>query len=140
MESYVDMRKRQRAETDAFPLGAAITQKSFDEMMEKWGLHPRNDLDKICKIDNIVFCQKKDFPALKEMLTRHISEIEAGKKDPQFLYEMFYEELAQTEYGYDGDSSRALDKLGITYEQIDASPELSEAFEKAKETIRNWEE
>ena len=140
MESYQDMRKRQRAETDAFPLGAAITQESFDEMMRKWGLDPRKDLDKICRVSNIVFCQKKDLPALKEMLNRHIVEIEEGKKNPQFLYEMFYQELAETEFGYDGDSSRALDNLGYTYEQIESSPELKEAFEKAKEAIRNWED
>lgn len=140
MESYQDIRKRQRAEINAFPLGAAITQKSFDEMMQKWGLDPRKDLDKICKVANLMFCQKKDLPALKDMLNRHIAEIEEGKKNPEFLYQMFYYELAETEFGYDGDSSRALDNLGYTYEQIEASPELSAAFEKAKKDIWSKEE
>ena len=119
MESYQAMRKRQRAETDAFPLGAAITQESFDEMMRKWGLDPRNDLDKICRVQNIMFCQKKDLPALKEMLNRHIAEIEEGKKNPQFLYEMFYHELAETEFGYDGVSIRQIaGEVGIRESSI----------------------
>lgn len=50
MESYRELRDRQQKEFNELPLGFAFSDKQFDEMMEKWGLDPEKDLDKIYRV------------------------------------------------------------------------------------------
>lgn len=50
MESYRELRERQRKEFNELPLGFAFTMKQFRGMMEEWGLDPEKDQDKLCRI------------------------------------------------------------------------------------------
>lgn len=79
MESYRELRDRQQKEFDELPLEFAFSDKQFDEMMEKWGLDPEKDLDKIYKISGGGFIQKKDHEHFREVLDRHNAEMEAAK-------------------------------------------------------------
>lgn len=56
-----------------------------------------------------------------------------------FLYQMFKYELDNHEYGYTGDFEDTLDSLGLTWEEVTASPRLLKALDKASSEIRKRE-
>ena len=144
MESYREMRERQQKEFDKLPLGFAFSDEQFNEMMEKWGLDPEKDLDKICRIGGGGFIQKKDRAHFHEVLKRQDAEMEAAKaadKDGTgFLYQMFLYELDNHEYGYTGEYEDTLESLCLTMGDIHKSVRLTRALEKAAKEIREREE
>ena len=129
MESYRELRDRQQKEFNELPLGFAFSDKQFDEMMGKWGLDPEKDLDKIYRIPGGGFIQKKDH--------KHFHE--ADEDGTGFLYQMFLYELDNHEYGYTGDLEDTLDCLGLTWEELKASPVMLKALNKASTEIRERE-
>ena len=139
MNKYREMRERQQAEFDRFPLGFAFSQKQFDEMMEKWGLSP-DDTDKICKIPYGGFVQKKDLQSFKDMCNRHREEeeeaIRLDSTGEGFVFDMFLYELDNHEYGYTGIYDETLDALGYSIEEVYQYDKLKRGFEKAVKTIR----
>lgn len=56
-----------------------------------------------------------------------------------FLYQMFLYELDNHEYGYTGDLEDTLDCLGLTWEELKASPVMLKALDKASTEIRERE-
>lgn len=143
MESYRELRERQQKEFNELPLGFAFSDKQFYEMMQKWGLDPIKDLDKIYQIPFGGFLQKKDLNYYHEVIERHYDEMEAAKKSDTdgtgFLYQMFLYELDNHEYGYTGDLEDTLDCLGLTWEDLKASPVMLKALDKASTEIRERE-
>lgn len=144
MESYRELRDRQQKEFNELPLEFAFSDKQFDEMMEKWGLDPKKDLDKIYKISGGGFIQKKDHEHFCEVLDRHNAEMEAAKAADEdgtgFLYQMFLFELDNHEYGYTGEYEDTLESLGLTMKDVHTSGRLTRALEKAAKEIREREE
>lgn len=144
MNRYAELRERQQKEFDKLPLGFAFSNKQFDEMMQRWGLDPEKDLDKITRIPYGGFIQKKDLDLFHETLERHSSEtkasIEADETGEGFIYEMFLYELDNHEYGYTGDTEDTLDALGYTAEEVIGNPRLKRGIEKAATEIhrRDW--
>lgn len=143
MNKYAELRKRQQEEFNALPLGFAFGDKQFEEMMKKWGLTV-NDTDKIVSIGYNGFIQKKDKELLVRTTKRHKDEMREAKAADEtgdgFIYEMFYYELHNHEYGYTGDAEGALDALGYTWEQIEADKRLKHGFEKAAKKIMKEED
>lgn len=104
MESYRELRERQQKEFNELPLGFAFSMEQFRGMMERWGLDPEKDQDKLYRIPGGGFIQKKDHKHFHEVADRHAAELEAAKKSDTdgtgFLYQMFLYELDNHEYGY----------------------------------------
>lgn len=96
MESYRELRDRQQKEFNELPLGFAFSDKQFDEMMEKWGLDPEKDLDKIYRVPGGGFIQKKDHEHFHEVLDRQ--QFENFCKN---LYQTAYEEGRRSVPGID---------------------------------------
>ena len=144
MESYRELRDRQQKVFNELPLGFAFSDKQFYEMMQKWGLDPIKDLDKIYQIPFGGFLQKKDLNYYHEVTERHYDELESAKKSDKdgtgFLYQMFLYELDNHEYGYTGEFEDTLDSLGLTWEDVAASPVMVRALKKAAEEIEAREE
>ena len=69
MNAYKQLKDKHQKEMNAFPLGAAFSDKQFEEMMQKWGLTV-NDADKICSIGGGCFIRKSDKAAFFEMPIR----------------------------------------------------------------------
>ena len=142
MSTYTEIKKRQQEEFDKFPLGFAFSNAQFVEMMKNWGLSPE-DTDKICRIPAGGFIQKKDVVAFMEMNRRHKQEkkeaVEADVTGNGYIFQMFYYELKNHEYGYTGDAEDTLDALGYTCEDIQADKRLLHGFEKAKRKIMKEE-
>ena len=108
MNEYQKMRNRQQMEFNALPLGFAFRQKQFDKMMQGWGLHLERDIEKICSIGNGGYIQKKDVALLRQTSAQHSQElaaaIEADTTGNGFIFQMFYYELVNHEYGYTGEA------------------------------------
>lgn len=140
MNSYTELRQKQQQEVNALPIAFAFSDKQFREIMEKWGLDPKKDLDKIYKFgDTGGFYRKQDAPVIRETFKRHAAEQAAAIAEDQtgddFIYQMFLCELADHEYGYTGELEDTLDALGYTLEQIKKDPRLWHGLKKAAETI-----
>ena len=144
MDSYRELRDRQQKEFNELPLGFAFSMEQFIGMMERWGLDPEKDQDKIVRIPAGGFLQKKDRDHYKEVTDRHYAELEAAKKSDTdgtgFLYQMFLFELDNHEYGYTGEYEDALESLGLTMKDVHKSVRLTRALEKAAKEIREREE
>lgn len=143
MNEYQKMRNRQQMEFIALPLGFAFKQKQFDKMMQGWGLHLERDIEKICSIGNGGYIQKKDVALLRQTSAQHSQElaaaIEADTTGNGFIFQMFYYELVNHEYGYTGEAEEALDALGYTLEQVQANQRLRRGFERACKKIMKEE-
>lgn len=135
---YAELRNKQQAEVNAFPMGFAFSDKQFEEMMAKWGLTP-DDTDKIYRGPGGMFYRKSDAPALHEMMARHDREmkeaIAADETGEGFIYEMFSYELANHEYGYTLDPEDTLEALGYTLDEIKADERLRRGIWKAAKEI-----
>ena len=81
---YQEMRTRQQAEVNAFPMFFAFNKQQFAEGMRKLGLSP-SDTRQVCSIFGGGYCRKSDAAKLNEMFTRHRKELEdaiaSDKKD-----------------------------------------------------------
>ncbi len=134
MNKYRELRNRQQQEMNAFPLGAAFTDQQFSEMMQKWGLTV-NDKRKILSIGGGCYLRKTDEEAFDNMLLRFRREIQDAimkdKKGDGFIEEMFYEELANHEFGFTGDLEPALDALNLTVDEINESKQLLNGLNRA---------
>lgn len=143
MNEYQEMRNRQQQEFNALPLGFAFDQRQFDGMMRSWGLHPERDVKKICSIGAGGYIQKKDVELLRQTSIRHKQElaaaIEADMTGDGFIFQMFYCELKNHEYGYTGDANDTLDTLNYTMEQVQSDQRLRKGFERACKKIMEEE-
>ena len=143
MNQYQEMRDRQQQEFNALPLGFAFGQKQFNEMMRGWGLHPERDVKKICSIGAGGYIQKKDVELLRQTSARHKEElaaaIESDTTGDGFIFQMFYRELKNHEYGYTGDADDTLDALNYTMEQVQSDQRLYRGFQQACKKIMGEE-
>ena len=87
---YQEMRNRQQAEVNAFPMFFAFNKQQFAEGMRKLGQSP-SDTRQVCRIFGGGYCRKSDVAKLNEMFTRHRKELEdaiAGDKTGQGLFRL----------------------------------------------------
>ena len=142
MNTYQQMKDRQQKEFDAFPIGAAFSNKQFEEMMQKWDLTV-NDTDKICSIGGGCYIRKTDKEAFCALINRLTSEkenaIAADLTGDGFIFDMFVYELANHEYCITYDLEDTLDALGLTAEEINADKRLTHGLNKAiKHYLKNY--
>ena len=131
---YQILKDKQQKEFNAFPMGAAFSQKQFEEMMTKWGLFP-TDTDKILHIGSGCYIRKTDREAFHELVDRLDREkqeaIAADTTGDGIIKDMFLYELANHEYCITYDLDDTLDALGLTVDEINADPRLLRGLEKA---------
>ena len=143
MNTYEEMKNRQQKEFDAFPMGAAFSNKQFEEMMQKWGL-TINDTDKICSIGGGCYIRKTDIESFLALINKTAAELKnaitADLTGDGFIFDMFVYELANHEYCITYDLDDTLDALGLTIEEIKADKRLHYGLNKAiKHYLKNYE-
>ena len=115
-------------------MGAAFSQKQFDEMMAKWGLLP-TDTDKILHIGGGCYIRKTDREAFHELVDRLDREkqeaIAADTTSDGIIKDMFLYELANHEYCITYDLEDTLNAVGLTVDEINADKRLLRGLEKA---------
>ncbi len=143
MNKYEEMKARQQEEVNASPIFFAFGKTQLIEGMKKIGLS-ETDTDKICHIGGGGYIKKTDLPTLKAMFARHREErAEAVKADATgrvFIFDMFYTELNNHEFGYTGEYDDTLEALGYTEEDLDSNPALREGFDYAIAKILGYKE
>lgn len=97
---YTELINKHQKEFNKFPLCFAFSWEQFKEMMEKWGLDPKNDLDKISRLSCGGFIRKKDISAYKELTERLNKEMKEAMQDDDFFTEACLEEFYNHEMAY----------------------------------------
>lgn len=141
--AYRELKEKQMKEVNELPIKAAFSQEQFEKMMLEWGFHPENDQDKILPIIGGCFIRKADEKLVFQTLKRHREEIEkaiaADKTGKGFIFDMFYEELTNHEYGYTYDEAPALYALCLTCDDVMNDERLKTGFIKAVTAIEKEE-
>lgn len=136
MNQYTQLKDKHHKMYNEFPFGVAFNNEQFVEMMEKWGLTPK-DTDKIYKgpISGI-FYQRKDAQRLRDMLDLMDKEekeaIALDTTGEGYIYDMFRHELSNHEYCITFDLTDTLRACGLTIEEINSNPLLLHGLQKAK--------
>ncbi|MCI9407038.1 MAG: hypothetical protein HFK06_01625 [Clostridia bacterium] len=143
MNTYRQLKNRQQKELNAFPLSAAFSNKQFEEMMQGWGFTV-DETDKIISIGAGCFIRKSDKEAFFNMFERHNKEMQdaiaADATGDGFIYDMFYDELANHEYCITYDLDETLDALNLTAEQVNADKRLLHGLNKAEKSyLKNYD-
>lgn len=135
---YRELKSKQEEEINNFPMMFAFSQSQFAEGMKKLGLEA-TDTDKIYSLGGGGYYKKSDAETLKNMTSNHEKEmkesIENDLTGEGFIYDMFYYELNNHEYGYTGDIEDTLNCLDLTMEEINNNENLLNGFKKAREDI-----
>lgn len=138
---YQELSEKHQKEFNKLPLGFAYSDKQFREVMTRWGLDPKKDLDKLVRIPGGGFIQKKDLQLLKDVTRKNNQEMQAAiDDDPDgtgFIYEMFYCELSNHEFDYTRELDDTLYALGYTLDDIKTNLKLKSGLEKAIKRIIN---
>ena len=140
INSYTELCQRHQQEVRELPIAFAFDKEQFQKMMERWGLDPEKDLDKIFRFEGTYrFFRKQDASSVLGTFKRHEEEraaaIAADRTGDGFIYQMFYFELAAHEYGYTGEYDDTLEALGYTWEQVEKDSRLRHGLEKAAKKI-----
>lgn len=138
MCKYSQHKSRQESELDAMPMFFAYSRELLQEQMETKGI---TSVDEIISIGAGGYIKKDDLNSLVEMVKRHVNEDTEAKKDPEFAYQMFLYELGNHEYCITYDLTDTLDACGVTEEELENDPVLSEAMTRARKDYlanANW--
>jgi len=140
---YKQLKDKQSKEVNDFPIMFAFSTDQFNEGMKKLNLLP-TDTNKIYSIGGGGYIRKSDSKELDEMGELHSKEmkesIEADKTGNNFIYDMFYYELNNHEYGYTGDVEQTLESLDLTAKQVQENPILLYSLRKACKDIQGEDE
>lgn len=131
---YESVKRKNSEQFNKFPMFFAFSEKDLEEGKETLGVTDNKDL---LRISSSGFIRKKDHEAFNKMMSDLDANITAHYDNSDFLYDMFYYELANHEYGYTLDLTDTLGALGLTLEEISNNPKMNEALTKAKETVKN---
>ncbi len=139
METYRELRSRQQEEFNSFPIGAAFSDKQFEEMRKKWGINKKDIKEKIVSIGAGCFIRKDDTEKYIEMCKRHRQEmqdaINADESGEGFIFQMFYEEMANHEFVLTYDTEEVLSACGLDWHKVNCNQRLAHGFNIAKTKI-----
>ena len=115
---YSTFKESKQQSFNKLPMGAAFSDKQFEEMCAKWGLNPKNeeDLKQIMSIGSGCFCLKKDWHLFEEWTIQNDKEQEEMFNNDEFLRQGFYYEFANHECQIGGDKEVAIFATGISTE------------------------
>lgn len=139
MNIYKELRNKHSEEVNNFPMFFAFSDSQFEEGMKKIGLTV-TDTDKIYSLGGGGYYKKTDAKAFSDMLETHKKElnesIENDKTGEGFIYDMFYFELCNHEYGYTYEIDDTIDSLNLTMEFINENENVLNALKKACSDIK----
>lgn len=150
MNMYQRLRKKHQEEINSFPIHFAFTDERFNEIIKELGLSEDKKSEnyfgkRLVRIGAGGFVLKEDAPKLAEMFKTHRQQMDdmiaADKTGDGFIFDMFYYELCNHEYGYVYDEAidDTLEALGYTMEQIQEDTRLKNGFDKACYAAANRE-
>lgn len=117
MNAYQELKSRQQARVDAFPLGAAFSDKQFTEMMtNRFGLQDTpEDRKKIISLGYGVFIRKSDKEAYVALMNGINKELEEFLEDDANFIAACEYEYANHECQISDDWEAGLRPLGLSF-------------------------
>lgn len=117
MNAYQQLKSRQQARVDAFPLGAAFSDKQFTEMMtNRFGLQDTpEDRQKIISLGYGVFIRKSDKEAYVALMNGINKELEEFLEDDANFIAACEYEYANHECQISDDWEAGLRPLGLSF-------------------------
>lgn len=132
METYKQIKARHQAEVNAFPIGAAFSDKQVAEMMQGFGLpNDKTGYAQIVSVGIGCFIKRSDVPAWIEMGERHEREMKEFRKNRKELIEGFRYEFANHECMFIRDDDAVCASFGLTYAEVQADAELHKIYKEA---------
>ena len=135
-KTYDEMTKAHSKEFNDFDIRWAFDMTQLKDAFNSWGLDIEKDKDKVEPIGCGGLILKDKVKEYDDMRKRHEEElktsIEADKDGTGCMLDAFKTALKGTEYSYTGDSSDALELLGIKAEDLNNNDIMYKAFETAK--------
>lgn len=136
MNQYRKLKNEHQRRVNALPIKFAFSNEQFREAMAALGLS-ENDLDKIYTFRGTGgFYRRTDAQMIHETFKQNEREmkeaIAADKDGTGFIRDMFRYELANHEYCITFDLEPTLDALGLTADEVNASPALLNGLRLAK--------
>jgi len=136
---YALLKEKHQREVDEFPFFFAFSNQQFEEGMARFGLSP-DDTDKIyCLKGTGGFYLRSDAERLHRMFDRqheeHKAAIAADATGYGYIFDMFYYELNNHEYGYTGYIEDTLNAIEITVDEINADTRFQRALKQAVRKI-----
>lgn len=120
MNAYQELKSRQQPRVDAFPLGAAFSDKQFTEMMtNRFGLQDTpEDRQKIISLGYGVFIRKSDKEAYVALMNGINKELEEFLEDDANFIAACEYEYANHECQISDDWESGLRPLGLSFETL----------------------
>ena len=135
MNKYTELNNRIQKEVNALPLHFAFSTKQFEKALTEMGLTMENYKDKVYKGYGSAIYLRSDSKMIAETFKGHNAEIEKARAEDTtgtgYLLDMFRYELANHEYCVTYDLTDTLGCLGLTLEQINESPLMLSALNRA---------
>ena len=132
MESYKQMKNRQRAEMNALPILAAFGEKQFAEMMQEFGLpNDKSGYAQIISLGYGCYIKKTDYPAYRDTRERHYNEIRELKNNPAELKKALRYEFANHESQFSLDNETILACVCLTEKEVSEDAELLKIYNEA---------
>lgn len=132
MKTYTEWKDEKEKEINAIPLGFAFGKDQFLKMLERMGLTEDNCKDNLYSLGGGGYIKKTDSHLLKEFHKKYDGEWEEFKKNEQFMYQAFLYELANHEFCVTYELEETLDALDLKEEEVNESPLLLRALNRAK--------
>lgn len=134
---YKELKEKQQAELNNFPIKFAFSREQEQRGLEELGLR---SVDEVIGIGGGGFIRKSDEQAFFDMLKRFDKEHKEMLNNSKYVVDMFRYELANHEYGYTLDLEPTLEACGLTEEDIKNNLILKKGLAAALEEYENYEE
>lgn len=122
LETYIEQKTRHGEELNAFQgLFWAFNNEQFQEGLDKLGIKKEDAGEKLYSIDAGGYMLKSQSDAFKAMFKRHEQERKELRKNTKLLFGALVYELRNHEYCITYNPQDALDALGLTKDDVDAS-------------------
>lgn len=134
---YKELKEKQQAEFNSFPIKFAFSREQEEKGLEELGLA---SADEAIGIGGGGFIRESDKQAFFDMLERFDKEHEEMLNNPKYVVDMFKYELANHEYGYTFDLEPTLEACGLTEEDIENNLILKKGLAAALAEYEDYEE
>ena len=131
MTSYKEFKEKTTRKMNELPIKYAFTNAAFEEAMKELGVELENIKKDVYSVGHGGYMRKSDVQQYLDCMDARDAEFTELIKDEAFCFDMFVYELNNYEYVITYDIQDTLDALGLSKEQIDASPVLNISLNKA---------
>ncbi|OEK59120.1 MULTISPECIES: DUF7659 family protein [Staphylococcaceae] len=132
METYLELKKRHKADIDNFPMFFAFSNEQLEEGKTKIGCESNEELVSIGAGGYIKKQDKQDFiDMMKQQEKEHFNNMLESDNKANYVYGMVQYELANHEFAYTYERADAIEACGITKDMLESYSDLNTVVNQA---------